>query len=414
MKLSEQISRFPSVRARHETAPLLLEREQYLRYLLERGFKRNVIRCTAAYLIHIIRIMQLTELRTVHREEIEAAGKAWAAYGGPLRRNNSKGSPEVFVRIARCWFRFHGQLFSPKPPDPFRDIQRDFAQSLRGRGLAGPTVHGYTFRAHSFLRWYGERHDNLASVSLRDVDEYLSSKRNEGWSVRTMASTCQGLRSFFSYAELRGWCAPYIALGIRSPRIPKYDIEPRGPTWADVRRVIACANGPLAGDLRAKAILLLFAVYGLRSSEVAQLRLSDFDWRNETFTVRRAKRGGVQQYPIQYEVGEAIIRYLQNGRPRCSSRHLFVSTYKPHGPIGLAPMWQLVRKRMTLAGLQSSYRGPHSLRHSCATRLLGRGSSLQEIADFLGHRNLRSVGIYAKFDTRSLRKVAAFSLAGVR
>jgi hypothetical protein len=30
-------------------------------------------------------------------------------------------------------------------------------------------------------------------------------------------------------------------------------------------------------------------------SEVARLRLDAFDWRNETFCVHRAKRGGMQQ-----------------------------------------------------------------------------------------------------------------------
>jgi integrase/recombinase XerD len=38
---------------------------------------------------------------------------------------------------------------------------------------------------------------------------------------------------------------------------------------------------------------------------------------------------------------------------------------------------------------------------------------LKEIADFLGHRTIKSVAIYAKYDRRSLRKVAAFSLAGI-
>jgi integrase/recombinase XerD len=410
----ETLSPFRIVRERHQAAPLLVAREQYLGHLLQRGFRREVVRCTAAYLIHIVRIMQLSELRTVNREEIDAAGKAWAAYDGPLRKKNWKGSAKVFVRIARCWFRFHGQLFSPKPANPFQGLESEFTQAMRARGLAPPTVHGYSFRARTFLCWYGDCHNNLQSVCLRDIDEYLASKRAAGWSLGTIAAACQGLRSFFEYAGIRSWCDPGIALGIRSPRLPKYRAEPTGPTWAEVRRVLACTNGASAGDLRAKAILLLFAIYGLRSSEVIQLRLSDFDWRNETFTVRRAKRGGVQQYPIQYEVGDAIIRYLQGGRPKSSSRHLFVSAYRPHGPIGLAPMWQLVRKRMVAAGLVSGYRGPHSLRHACATRLLRRGASLQEIADFLGHRDIRSIGIYARFDTRSLRKVAAFSLAGVR
>ena len=90
-----------------------------------------------------------------------------------------------------------------------------------------------------------------------------------------------------------------------------------------MRRLIASASGSSPSDLRAKAVLLLFAIYGLRSSEVAQLRLSDFDWESETFTVHRAKRGGIQQFPIQYEVGEAIIRYLQHGRNRGRRQIMF-------------------------------------------------------------------------------------------
>jgi integrase len=50
----------------------------------------------------------------------------------------------------------------------------------------------------------------------------------------------------------------------------------------------------------------------------------------------------------------------------------------------------------------------------CATELLRKGSSLGEIADFLGHSNLESVSIYAKHDIRSLRKIADFRLVGVR
>lgn len=411
----ETIFQCRSTRERHLAAPLLVEREQYLTHLLQRGFAKVAVRNTAAYLIHIVRIMSLTTLRNVTQDEIDSAGKLWADYDGPLRKSLQwKGSPRVLAGIAQRWFRFHGQLVSPRPVVHFENLLEEFTGALQGRGLAAPTVLGYSYRARSFLSWYGDRHNNFENVSLRDVDEYLAGKRAEGWLVRSLANACQGLRSFFTYAEIRGWCNPGIALGIRSPRIPKYETEPRGPTWAEVRRVIACTNGASSGDLRAKAILLLLAIYGLRSSEVTHLRLSDFDWRNETFTVRRAKRGGVQQYPIQYEVGDAIIRYLQKGRPPSGSRHVFLSAYRPHGPIGLAPMWQLVRKRMVAAGLVAGYRGPHSLRHACATRLLRRGASLQEIADFLGHHNLKSVGIYAKFDTRSLRKVAAFSLAGVR
>lgn len=64
-----------------------------------------------------------------------------------------------------------------------------------------------------------------------------------------------------------------------------------------VRRLIRAVNGKTRPELRARAILLLCSICGLRSSEIAHLCLDDFDWRNKTFRVHRAKRGGIQQYP---------------------------------------------------------------------------------------------------------------------
>ena len=104
---------------------------------------------------------------------------------------NGTARSSIFVRVARCWFRFHGRLFSPKPLNRFEDLEREFTQAMRVRGLAPPTVHGYSFRAHRFLCWYGERHNNLQSVCLRDVDEYLASKRASGWSLGTLAAACR-------------------------------------------------------------------------------------------------------------------------------------------------------------------------------------------------------------------------------
>jgi integrase len=144
------------------------------------------------------------------------------------------------------------------------------------------------------------------------------------------------------------------------------------------------------------------------------LTLDDFDWINETFTVRRAKRGRIQQFPIQAEVGEVILKYLRNGRPRSSSRKLFLTLQPPYRSVNPATFWTIILKRIRRFGLPLTPFGPHALRRACATELLHKGSSLRDIADFLGHRNLQSVSIYAKYDTGSLKKVAAFSLGGLK
>jgi site-specific recombinase XerD len=66
---------------------------------------------------------------------------------------------------------------------------------------------------------------------------------------------------------------------------------PEGPEWKDVQRLVKGAEGGGPATIRARVILLLFAIYGLRSGEVARLQLSDVDWRAETFTVSHSKRG---------------------------------------------------------------------------------------------------------------------------
>jgi site-specific recombinase XerD len=159
--------------------------------------------------------------------------------------------------------------------------------------------------------------------------------------------------------------------------------------------------------------LFFLAVYGLRSGEISRLLLSDFDWRLETFTVNHSKRGGVQKYPLQREVGDAILEYIQRARPRTSCRNLFLTLKPPYRAIGGSALWKITSRGMETAGIRCRRRGPHCLRHACATHLLEQGASLKEIGDLLGHRDFRSTSIYAKVHLQQLRRVADFDLGGL-
>jgi integrase/recombinase XerD len=264
-----------------------------------------------------------------------------------------------------------------------------------------------------FLDWYTSRFDSFESVRSFHVQDFLQAKRSEGWVVRTMATQCQALRSFFKHAEAQAWCVLGIARSIKSPRIPKYEDAPKGPPWKEVRRLIQLTRTEKIADLRALPILLLCSIYALRATEIANLRLDDIDWRNETITIRRAKRGRTQQFPLQYEVGEAIIAYLQRARPRCTCRNLFTTIVRPYRPVGRSFIWVIIGRRMRKWEVQQDNVGAHALRHACATQLLRKGSSLRGIADFLGHKDIKTVSIYAKHDPRLLRRVADFNLRGV-
>src|SRR6266567_4814086 len=140
--------------------------------------------------------------------------------------------------------------------------------------------------------------------------------------------------------------------------------------------------------------------------EVARLQLTDIDWRAETFTVSHSKRGGAQKYPLQHEVGEAILKYLRKARPRCACQHLFITLTPPYRPLCTSSLWEMTSRRMRAVGIRCRRQGPHCLRHACATHLLESGASLKEIGDLLGHRNAASAGIYAKVHLTALRRVA--------
>jgi site-specific recombinase XerD len=412
----ELIYRTSRLIERHRQAPLRSEREQYLRHLIEQGYSYNAQLGAATFMLHIIRVLGLSELRVVHEEELERGAKFWAEDRSSSRdcRHLHHGSPKCFMKFARNWLRFHGKLGLPSDV-PFQEHLQMFSNALRlHQSLASTTIRGYANRARIFLKWLAARGGEFGTVSVADIDEFLAEKRAEGWEPRGIVSQCSALRSLFRFAETQGWCAPDLSLGIRGPRISKYDARPKGPTWTQVRRLLKLAEGKKPEHIRAKALLLLFTVYGLRSREVINLRLDDFDWHSEVFTVRRAKHGGIQQYPIQYEVGEAILKYLRFARPRVNAQHVFLGERRPWGPLQHCALWRTVSSRMRKLGIELSHLGPHAFRHSCATRLLQMGTSPKEIADFLGHRDTKSVSIYAKHDLRALRKVASFRLAGLR
>jgi integrase/recombinase XerD len=412
----EQVFQRSELIAHHRNAPLRAEREQYLKHLLEQGYGHSSLQSAAMYTLHAVRIFGLEELRVIPEAELRHGAEVWAEYRGPHRdtRRRDDGSPRSFLKYVRPWLRFHNKLALPLSP-PFHAQTQAFAQALRSQeGFTANTARDYAKRTQLFLTWLGTQRCDLQTITVADLDRFIAEKRAEGRRQRGIANQCEAMRRFFRFAEARGWCAPDLALALRGPRIAKDETRPTGPTWTQVRQLLKLAEGDEPEQLRAKALLLLFTVYGLRSSEVINLRLDDFDWGSEVFTVRRAKPGGTQQLPIQYEVGEAILKYLRYARPRVDSRHVFVGERRPWGPMLHGTVWRTTSRRMRTLGIELAHLGPHSLRHACATRLLQKGSSLQEIADFLGHRNTKSVGIYAKFDMRGLRKVADFRLGGLR
>jgi integrase len=174
--------------------------------------------------------------------------------------------------------------------------------------------------------------------------------------------------------------------------------------------VLASTSGDRAKDIRDRAIVMLFMVYGLRSGEVQRLQLEDLDWKREVIHIVRPKSKRSQEFPLTPTVGEAILRYLKEVRLHRPSRHVFLTLKAPYSPLSRASFWKAICDRLRPLDLSIRHYGPRVLRHACATHLLSQGLSMKEIGDHLGHRSAASTRVYAKVDLAGLREVADFDL----
>ena len=409
----------PHALQRQLNGPLLEERLRFLRHCAETGAAKSTLREIAYYQLIVIDYLKLSEKGAINHAEIEAAAELWAQRQAGARGVKDTRSPlskTRFIRHASRWLSFLGRVQTPAQPiHPFAQFISEFASFMRDeRGLSSETINSRCREVKAYLSELCGPQLSLSDLTITHLDEALLHHINQAGLARcTVQTHASILRSFFRYAEQRGWCQCGLAIAIKAPRVFRHETLPFSPAWEDVQQLIASTNSNRPADIRDHAILLLLAVYGLRSGEVRHLQLEDLDWEHELLHIRRVKQGPVQKLPLSHTVGEAILRYLQKVRPRVVCRELFLTLRAPIRPLTRGAIGQLVTRRWLPFDVAIEHRGPHSLRHACATRLINRGFSLKEIGDQLGHRDLETTRIYAKVDLTHLREVADFNLGGL-
>lgn len=406
----------PHALERQESTALLAERRRYLQHLARQEMSRRMLKLAAQYTVAIVERLHLTDTacQKVTSAVIERQAVLWARRDFRrliTRPNISRGR---FRRFATDWLRFIGRLQAPRRRvGPFNEKVEAFSCYMRDeQGLSSNTIETRLCTLHLFLSHMGRSRRSLHRITVRDIDQALTEwSASRGHNRNTIQTTACTLRAFFRFAGQKKWCEPSLAISIQSPRVYTGSDVPRGPSWDQVRRLVAMTNGRGPSAIRDRAIILLLSVYGLRAGEVRGLWLEDFDWERELLKVRRPKQRRAQEYPLIRPVGDAVLRYLQEVRPASKHRHVFLTRRPPYHPLG--SLWRLVAIKLRALRVGLPHCGPHSLRHACATHLLNQGLSLKEIGDHLGHRHPDTTRIYAKVDLTHLREVGQLDLRGL-
>ena len=407
----------PAAIHRHHTGPLADERATYLGKLAAQGTPRTTMRIRAHYCLWIARELEnWPQSHQFTHAEIDTMAAAWATQSVVSGRASTPQNPERMFRIAavaflRCIDRL--RLEPSLPPGRYADQIASFIEDQRqSRWQSEATCRSGRWKVESFLSYLEEHGDNLESINTNHVDAYVQhiAHRLSRTSLRTVA---MGLRAWFRYCETQGWTKPGLADAILVPQVYQHESLPLGPTWDQVSRMLEAASGPEPVHLRNRAILLLLAVYGLRSGEVRRLQLDDVDWQHDRIRIRRSKSLCLETFPLVPSIGNAIARYLRYGRPQGPSRILFLTLRAPYRVLSEGALRHLVRQYLSLVGLPAKGYGPHGLRHACARHLLEMGHSFKEVGDHLGHRSPASTAIYAKANLEALRLVTFENLGGL-
>lgn len=413
----EEIFSHPAALRRHREGPLTSERWEYLQYLKDRGAALGTVIKQARYCLSIAQeIQQYPREHCLKAAKLEAIAASWAA------RRVAEGwaatprwPKENFRSVARSFLERLGRLaHDPDPPlGRYDTLLGDFLEGeWQEQEWALATRKNRQWHIQRFLTYLAQQGYSLESLTPNHVDAYLK-HLGQTWSRVSLSSTAHALRAWFQYCEIRGRTRAGLADSILAPRIYRQEGLPLGPTWEEVKSIIPNSSVDKPFQLRDRAILLLLAVYGLRSGEVRRLQLDDIDWKRDRLSVVRSKSGQRELLPLEPHTGNAIALYLRRGRPKCNCRCVFVTLRAPFRPLSTGALHHMVSHRLVPVVGPGKGRGPHALRHACARRLVNAGLSLKEIGDHLGHRSPDSTRIYAKVDLASLRSVAMEDLGGL-
>lgn len=291
---------------------------------------------------------------------------------------------------------------------PHQQIFAEFGDYLIGeRGLTVKTIAHHLPAIRRFLCEVcpGGAGD-LGKIQQEEVILYVE-RHAQDWSPTSAKGMCWSLRAFLRYLHHAG-LNPHALDGC-VPRIRDWKLVSL-PTYlsaAQVQRVLDCCDRASAIGRRDYAILMLLAKLGLRADEVATLSLNDIDWRGGEMLVH-AKGRQRARMPIPADVGVAVVGYLSNGRPKSSSRRLFLRSLAPHtGFASGSAITMIARTALGRAGISGfAHQGAHIFRHSLATELVRSSASLSEIGHLLRHKSHDTTRIYAKVDVESLRTLS--------
>lgn len=245
--------------------------------------------------------------------------------------------------------------------------------------------------------------ENLSDFSNDHIRMYVNDAINDGKS--TTIKKMYIFREFLVYLFMENIIRDDLSIYI--PKI-KQKNRIKIPTYIKqdkIEQLLDSITKNTKTEIRDYAIILIAARYGLRISDILNIKLKDINWKDHKITIIQPKTGNLNSFPLTKEVGWAIIDYIKNSRPKCENEYLFVKSKYSFDKMEQFYRFNSYFDKIYTTTNNFNKKGIHNLRHSLAKNMLDNGIPISTIASTLGHKDLNTTSkTYLKIDIQNLKK----------
>lgn len=266
---------------------------------------------------------------------------------------------------------------------------KKFIATKRIEGTAESSLRRYADENLKLIRFLNKP---LYEITTYDIRFYLSYRReNAGGKVsnRTLDGMRRCYSSFFGWLSAEGIIGKNPCVALKQIKYRKVIKKPYTAVEMEKLRK-ACQN------IRDLALVDFLYCTGCRVSEVARLNINDVSF--DTMECVVIGKGNKERYVYLSDVAALHLQeYLESRSDDSEALFVGKGTDRLHKN-GIEAVLKGLGERAGVANVH-----PHRYRRTLATNLLDRGMNIQDVAEILGHADLKTTQIYCYISRNNVK-----------
>jgi len=375
-------------------------KEGFMRYLHDMGYAKKsqknyrwVIKCVDQFM-HERGYTQYS--RTIGEVFLKDAAQSGRYSSGNLRMIG------YVLRRFDC-FMERGD-FTLLMPSVSRESPPQFAEGFTGylgymrlRGFRESTIEQHRRNIQKAL----QKFDAAAIRSFSEINPkaiYDAFEKTSG--KQSFCSPIRGLlRYLFKSGIIKYDYSEFV------PSVRKARPVPSVYTVAETEKLLDSVEADGNSVKRNNAIILLALRLGMRSGDIANMKMADVDFIGRTISFVQEKTLVPQLLELLPEVERAMLSYISDARPDSSIPNVFLSVKAPIRAISNKTVYSLVSNRFEKSGVDTGERkrGGHALRMTLSSELVAENVPYEAVRKILGQEDPESTKHYVKYDIEALR-----------